>query len=88
MTLLDVIADEHCIIEDIDLKIKSEKLLQYIEESLDNRAKTIVVLRYGLNGADELTQREVATKLGISRSYVSRIEKKALCVLRGRFDLP
>ena len=46
----------------------------------------IIELRYGLDGSAPLAQREVATKLGISRSYVSRIEKKAVEKLRRRFD--
>ena len=86
LTLQDIIADERCIIDSVDTKIKSEKLLQYMGESLDERARTILTLRYGLGGCEELTQREVAKKLNISRSYVSRIEKRALSVLRGRFS--
>ena len=86
LTLQDVIADEHCIIDSIDTKIKSEKLLKYIDESLDERSKTILIMRYGLGGVEELTQREVAKKLHISRSYVSRIEKRALLILRNRFS--
>ena len=86
LTLQDVIADEGSIVDDIDLKIKSEQVRKYMKESLDERERTIIELRYGLNGGDELTQREVAKKLGISRSYVSRIEKKALELLRGRFE--
>ena len=86
LTLQDVIADEGNIVDDIDLKIKSEQVRQYMKESLDERERTIIELRYGLNGRDELTQREVAKKLGISRSYVSRIEKKALELLRYRFE--
>ncbi|MCI8360658.1 MAG: RNA polymerase sporulation sigma factor SigK [Clostridiales bacterium] len=86
LTLQDVIADEGSIVDDIDLKIKSEQVRKFMKESLDERERTIIELRYGLNGRDELTQREVAKKLGISRSYVSRIEKKALELLRGRFE--
>lgn len=86
LTLLDVIADDSSIVDDIDLKIKSEQLRRYIKESLNPRERTIIELRYGLCGNDELTQREVAKKLGISRSYVSRLEKKALCQLLERFE--
>jgi RNA polymerase sporulation-specific sigma factor len=49
---------------------------------LDEREYTIITKRYGLCGQDEVTQREIAAELGISRSYVSRIEKKALQKLR------
>jgi RNA polymerase sporulation-specific sigma factor len=86
LTLIDVIADEENLADNVDLKIKSEKLLEYIEDTLDDREKRIVHLRYGLEGGQELTQREVAALLGISRSYVSRIEKKSLEILRKRFD--
>ena len=63
-----------------------EQLYRYIESSLDERERQIVTLRYGLFGQPQLPQREVAKRLGISRSYVSRIEKKALKLLKDRFD--
>ena len=62
--------------------LKSAQLRQYIESFLDDREREIIALRYGLGGRRPLTQREVAKRLGISRSYVSRIEKKAVEVLR------
>ena len=68
------------------LSIRSEQLYRYIESSLDERERQIVTLRYGLFGQPQLPQREVAKRLGISRSYVSRIEKKALKLLKDRFD--
>lgn len=86
LTLMDVMAKEDCIVDELDIKIKSEKLNSYIDQVLDPREKTIIQLRYGLNKTIPLTQREVAKKLGISRSYVSRIEKKALASLRKKFD--
>ena len=70
LVLMDMIAIEDSIIDDIDLKIKSEKLYEYINEILSPREKMIVELRYGLKGKMPLTQREVAKRLGISRSYV------------------
>ena len=85
LTLSDVIAEDDTIIEDLDLKINAEKLYRYIREILNDREQLIIELRYGLVG-DALTQREVADRLGISRSYVSRIEKKALEKLKKRFD--
>lgn len=72
LTLQDVIADEGNIVDDIDLKIKSEQVRRFMAESLDDRERMIIELRYGLDGREELTQREVAGKLGISRSYVSQ----------------
>ena len=85
LTLMDVIAEEDNTFENLDLKINSEKLYRYIAETLDDREKEIIELRYGLLG-DGLTQREVASRLNISRSSVSRIEKKALEKLKRRID--
>lgn len=86
LTLIDVLAVEENFADELDLKIKSEKLADYINSALDEREKKVIILRYGLNGIDPLTQREVAQKLGISRSYISRIEKKALYELRKKYD--
>lgn len=86
LTLMDIIAQDDTIIEDLDLKMNAEKLYRYMEEMLDDREKEIIRWRYGLIG-EGLTQREVAKKLNISRSYVSRIEKKALEKLKKRFDM-
>ena len=86
LVLMDVMATEDLIVEELDIKIQAEKMYRYIEEVLSDREKTIVKLRYGLGGKVPLTQREVAKKLNISRSYVSRIEKKALQMLKKRFD--
>ena len=86
LTLSDVIADEYDIIENIDIKIKSQMLRGYMNEILSERERQIINYRYGLDGRNELTQREIAVKLNISRSYVSRIEKKALQMLFERFS--
>lgn len=85
LTLIDIISDDIDIVEDIDLKIKSAKLKNFINKVLDERERTIIELRYGLNGKAELTQREIAKKLKISRSYVSRIEKRAITLLYNEF---
>lgn len=85
LTLMDVMATEDNILDNLDCKIKSEQLKRYIHEVLSPREQTIIELRYGLTGHNPLTQREVAQKLGISRSYVSRIEKKSLGALYKRF---
>lgn len=74
----DIIPDSANILDDIDLHLQSEQLYDFLHRSLSPREREIVILRYGLYGTLPLTQREVAEKLGISRSYVSRIEKKAL----------
>lgn len=86
LTLTDVITDNSDIVEDLDLKFKLEQLKEFLKDTLTPRELTIIRLRYGLGGRAELPQREVAKKLKISRSYVSRIEKKALQKLRARFN--
>lgn len=85
LTLIDVIADESDIAEEIDKKIKLEKLRVIMSGCLDEREKSIIEMRYGLGGKEELTQRDIAKRLNISRSYVSRIEKAALEKLRRKF---
>lgn len=86
LTLIDIIAEDDGIVDKIDLNIKSEQLYRFIDECLDERELTIIKHRYGLFGCKPLTQREVAEKLDISRSYVSRIEKKALQILRKKYE--
>lgn len=86
LVLMDVMATEDLIVEELDTKIQLEKMYRYIEEVLSEREKIIVKLRYGIGGKAPLTQREVASRLNISRSYVSRIEKKALKTLKKRFE--
>lgn len=84
ITLIDIIADDVDIVEEIDKQMKLKKLPALIESELDPREKEIINMRYGLGGTEELTQREIAKKLNISRSYVSRIEKSALIKLRAK----
>ena len=86
LTLIDIIADSRDIVDEIDTKLKLERLKVILSGTLSGREKEIIEMRYGLNGKKELTQREIAKKLGISRSYVSRIEKAALETLRRQFD--
>lgn len=86
LTLMDTMAMDDTIVDSIDLKIKSEKLYRFIKRALSDREREIVCMRYGLGGHRPLPQRVVAKKLGISRSYVSRIEKKALQKLREEFE--
>lgn len=85
LTYLDVISTEDTIAEDLDLRTHTEHAMTLLREVLDERERRILVLRYGLSGKAAMTQREVSLLLGISRSYVSRIEKKALSTLRERF---
>lgn len=86
LTLIDIVACDSNIIDIVDLRLKSEQLYKYIEETLEPREIQIIRMRYGLYGEKPLTQREISNKLGISRSYVSRIEKRALDSLRKKFD--
>lgn len=86
LTLLDIMAVDDNIIDTLDLKFNSRKLGQYINEELDKREKKIIILRYGLDGNEPMTQKNVAKLLNISRSYVSRIETRALKILKKRFD--
>ncbi len=78
LTYIDIVCTEDTIAEDIDKKIKINKALEYIRDKLDDREKQIIIMRYGLGNTKAYTQREVAQKLDISRSYVSRIEKSVL----------
>ena len=71
------------IVEDISLKIQVTKLYRAIAEQLSPREQRVIIQRYGLDGGEARPQREIAKQLGISRSYVSRIEKRALEKLRG-----
>ena len=86
LTLMDIMSVDDNILDDLDMKLNSKKLGQYINEELSGREKTVIILRYGLNGKKPMTQKEVAGLLDISRSYVSRIETKALKILRHRFE--
>lgn len=82
LTYMDVIAAEDNMEEDLDLKMKAALVRRLVNNVLDERERQIITLRYGLSNGESYTQREVAQLLGISRSYVSRIEKSALETLR------
>ena len=82
LTYIDVIATEDNIEEEIDREVKTARVRRLLTTILDERERQIILLRYGLSGEEPRTQREVAQLLGISRSYVSRIEKSALERLR------
>ena len=85
LTYLDIISVEESIEADLDLKGHIEKIRTLVDELLPPREREIIVLRYGLKGYKPRTQREVAAYLGISRSYVSRIEKRSLEKLKEAF---
>lgn len=86
LTLMDIISEDIEIIDKIDISIKSGQLYSFLPKCLDEREREIITLRYGLYGETPLTQREIAKKFSISRSYVSRIEKKALEKLKECFE--
>ena len=78
LTYMELISCEDTIADDLDTKIKSDYARKIIESKLTGREKEIIKMRYGLNNIKPKTQKEVSSVLGISRSYVSRIEKQAL----------
>ncbi len=82
LTVEDTLSDDFNIEDDLEKKIRWSKVKAYIENMDDDRAREIIILRYGLNNKRPLTQREVAKRLNISRSYVSRIENKTLGDIR------
>ncbi len=86
LTLMDIVADDSDIIYDVDLKMNCDKLYKAMDKVLTKREKEIIVKRYGLNGEKALQQRIIADKLNISRSYVSRIEKRALEKLKSEME--
>ncbi len=82
ISFLDILADESNLADMIDLKLNSEQLYLAVNKALSSRERKVILLRYGLYGGRPMTQKETAQQLNISRSYVSRIEKKALHLLR------
>ncbi len=84
--LMDVMEQQQPdILENMELSANIKKLFVLMEEALTPREREILTMRYGLNGRREATQNEIGAEMGISRSYVSRIEKKALQKLRKKF---
>ncbi len=87
MSLADILGtDNDSIFKSVEENDNKKVLLNAIKK-LNNREKTIMQLRYGFDGVEELTQKEVADKLGISQSYISRIEKKVINSLKKDFSL-
>ena len=75
---MDVIAVDDTMLEDLDTRDACQKVRLCVDSCLTERERTVIVRRYGLDGHPAQTQREIAQQCGISRSYVSRIEKRAL----------
>ena len=88
LTYTDVISSEENLPEEVMRSVEGERALSLVRTRLDPRERQIITLRFGLGGAPAMTQREIAVKLGISRSYVSRIEQAALDKLKEGFGLP
>ena len=86
LTLMDIMAVDDNILDELDKKLNSRKLGQFIREELTERERKIIIMRYGLGAGEPMTQKEVAKVMNISRSYVSRIETKALKKLKKRYD--
>ncbi|MHA6258625.1 RNA polymerase sporulation sigma factor SigE [Sporosarcina sp. CAU 1771] len=88
LLLSDILGtDEHIIINDVEKKIERQHMIEAIR-ILDDREKYIMECRFGLTGQIEMTQKEVAELLGISQSYISRLEKKIIIELRERLNQP
>ena len=78
LTYIDVISSDETVAEDLDRRMQTEKMMRMLGIVLCERERQIIVMRYGLFGQQAHTQKQIADTLGISRSYVSRIEKSAL----------
>ena len=79
VTLIDILKSEGPeLTEDVETRFRVRAMLQKMEETLEEKEKRVLILRYGLGGREPLPQREVAKRMGISRSYVSRIENAAM----------
>ncbi len=86
LTIEDTLSSPSDLAEDLEKKVQWEKAAKIISNMEDEREKEIIILRYGLDNKKPLTQREVAQRLNISRSYVSRIEKKVLNDIKNQLD--
>lgn len=86
LSLMDTIRVDDDMLEELDARDACVRVRQCVKQCLDQREAAIITLRYGLNECQPLTQREVAVRCGISRSYVSRIEKKALKKLEAALE--
>ncbi len=86
LSLLDVLSVDDNIFDTLNTKLNLGKIAEYIDSELDDRERQVIILRYGLDNNKPLPQREVAEILGVSRSYISRIETKALKNLRRKYE--
>ena len=86
LQLMDVISEDRDLLEEITGREAGELIHRAVEKCLTEQERQVIVLRYGLSGEEPLRQRQVAERTGISRSYVSRIEKRALQKLRRELE--
>lgn len=86
LSLIDVLSVDDNIFDTLNTKLNLHKIKEYIDSELDDRERQVIILRYGLDNNKPLAQREVAEILGVSRSYISRIETKALKTLRRKYE--
>lgn len=85
LTYLDVVASEDSLEYDVIKKCTVEKIIRITNKALEPRERQIIYMRFGLNGRKPMTQKQIASVLGISRSYVSRIEKSAIAKIKNAF---
>lgn len=87
LSLMDVVSEDTDLLEQVSMKDMTEQVRKAVDTCLTEQERMVICLRYGLDGGAPCRQREVADKTGISRSYVSRIEKRALQKLRVELDI-
>lgn len=86
LELMDVLSEDCDLLEEVSGRETVARLRRAVERCLSEQERQVVVLRYGLGGGTPLRQRQVAERLGLSRSYISRIEKRALGKLRAELE--
>lgn len=86
LTYMDVISSDECLSEEVITRVEAERALRFVRTCLDERERQVVVMRFGIGLPAPMTQRDIAERLGISRSYVSRIEKAAIEKLRAKME--
>jgi RNA polymerase sporulation-specific sigma factor len=86
LELMDVVSQEEDLLEQVSTRQMTRQVCRAVDRVLSDQERTVIMLRYGLGGYQPHRQREVAEKIGLSRSYVSRIEKKALQKLRAALE--
>ena len=86
LELMDVVSQEEDLLEQVSTRQMTRQVCRAVDRVLSDQERAVIMLRYGLGGHQPHRQREVAEKIGLSRSYVSRIEKKALQKLRAALE--